>query len=379
MKILYVTTLSVTIRSFFIPQLQYLSRHGFDVVVACSPDVKLASELGTGIRFVPIRIPRGLSPFGMLQTIGKLYWFFKNEKFDLIQYSTPNAAFCSALAGWFVGCGIRNYHLMGFRYLGAAGAWKWVLKQLERLTCFFSTSIECVSVSNLNFGVSENFFSRQKSAVVWNGSSGGVDLKKFDFSKRDEWRDAIRAELGYGKEDFVFGFAGRITKDKGVDEIFLAFRKLRKHAKLLLIGSAEGLNTIQPALLEEARRNPDITFHKSVRDIERYFAAMDVLLLPSYREGFGNVIIEAAAVGTPGIVSNIPGPVDAVAEQKTALIVPVRDSNALFTAMNKVIDSRLFNSKQGAEVAATHFYSEKLNRKIMKRKLALLHIDNMIL
>ncbi len=371
-KICFVTTVSSTIRAFFIPQLKYLATHGFDVTVVCFSDNTLQSELGDAIRFKSINIPRGLSPFGMLRAVVALCKFFKRERFDLIQYSTPNAALCASLAAWFAGCKKSNYHLMGFRYLGESGIKKRMLKMFERITCHLSTSIECVSRSNLELGLKERLFSREKATVVWNGSTGGVDLQKFDYSKRDEWRKAVRMGLGYTDNDFVFGFVGRITRDKGINEILAAYRPLQKNAKLLFVGSAEGLDTLDQELLAEARANKNIQFHDSVRDIERYFAAIDVLLLPSYREGFGNVIIEAAACGTPAIISDIPGPIDAVEVGKTALVVPVKDSEALSKAMSSMLEGECLYPEKCVAFVQEKFDANMLCKKIYERKRQLL-------
>ena len=212
-KICYVVTIPLTIESFFIPQLQYLAANGFDVTVVCSYDSKLQEKLGDSIRFLPIEIPRGISVSGSILALKSLTQFFKKEKFDLIQYSTPNAAFYSSIAAKRANCKVRNYHLMGLRYLGASGIGRIVLKTLERITCHNSTSIECVSKSNMEMGIKEGLFPKEKVTVVWNGSTGGVDLSRFDFSKRQQWRMEIRKEIGYSGSDFVYGFVGRITKD----------------------------------------------------------------------------------------------------------------------------------------------------------------------
>ena len=167
-KICYVVTVSVTIRAFFISQLKYLSENGFDVTVICSPDDGLQEELGDKICYIPVDIPRGMSVLGSIHATKNLLKIFKEEKFDLIQYSTPNAALYSAIAAIIEGCKIRNYHLMGFRYLGADGLGRNVLKSIERLTCILSTSIECVSKSNLELGTKEKIFSKDKATVAWN-------------------------------------------------------------------------------------------------------------------------------------------------------------------------------------------------------------------
>lgn len=372
-KICYVVTIPGTIESFFIPQLRCLSENGYSVTVVCSDSDSLQMQLGDKVIFHPIDIPRGISFAGSIKAIQELAVFFKSEKFDLIQYSTPNAAFYASIAAKTAGCKIRNYHLMGLRYLGSSGFGRIILKTIEKIACSNSTHIECVSKSNLEMGISERLFPREKATVVWNGSTGGVDLKKFDYSKRQKWRDEIRSELGYSKDDFVYGFVGRITRDKGINELLEAFLSLNDGSKLLLIGRMEGEDTLDKELLKKARANHDVRFHDAVTDIERYYAAIDVLVLPSYREGFGNVVIEAGAVGTPAIVSNIPGPVDTIDEEKTALTVETKNADDLANKMKYIREiDYVTMGHNAAEFAKERFDSEKLCEKILERKKQLL-------
>lgn len=116
----------------------------------------------------------GMLLTGSIYALKTLTRFFKKEKFDLIQYSTPNAAFYSSIAAKKADCKVRNYHLMGLRYLGASGMGRTILKALERIACHNSTSIECVSKSNMEMGIKEGLFPKEKVTVVWNGSTGGV-------------------------------------------------------------------------------------------------------------------------------------------------------------------------------------------------------------
>ena len=372
-KICYVVTIPITIRSFFIPQLQYLADNGYEVSVICSDDGKIRDELGDSIRYIPMEIPRGISVFGSLKAIDTLKKIFNREKFDLIQYSTPNAAFYSSIAARRAECKVRNYHLMGLRYLGASGIGRIILKALERIACHNSTSIECVSKSNMEMGIKEGLFLKEKVTVVWNGSTGGVDLSRFDFSKRQQWRMEIRKELGYSSSDFVYGFVGRITKDKGIDELLSAFLELKDNSKLLLVGDIEEDNHLDVELLAKAQQNSNIKFHSFVSDIERYYAAIDVLVLPSYREGFGNVVIEAGAVGTPAIVTDIPGPTDTIDREKTALVVPVKNPNALAEILRKIRErDYVAMGENAAQFAKEKFDSKVLCEKILERKKEIL-------
>ena len=375
MKICYITTISLTIRAFFIPQLEYLSEHGYDVTVICSYDKNLQNDLGDNIKYIPIHIDRGVSPKTIIKSIKNLIKVFKKENFDLIQYSTPNAAFCAAIAAILTRVPIRNYHLMGLRYLGAEGIARFILKKIETITCKLSTHIECVTKSNLEYAIAEGIFQRKKAVVVGNGSSGGVDLIRFDVGKRIKWNKELRRELKIDEHDFVFGFVGRITRDKGINEILEAFYRLNGHCKLLLIGTQEGVHTLDKNLWAKAAKDKDIIFHKNVSDIEKYYATMDVLLLPSYREGFGMVIAEAAAMGTPAIVSNIPGPVDVIRDGITAYTVSARDSDSLRKTMQMFLDNPNKSKQMCADCVdfiKNTFDNNILFEKILERKNALM-------
>lgn len=371
-KICYVVTIPLTIRSFFIPQLRYLSDNGFDVTVICSPDDMLQNELGKKVTFIPVEIPRGISIGGSWKAIRELIRIFRNEKFDIIQYSTPNAALYASIASRYVKCKVRNYHLMGFRYLGANSIEKSLLKEIERFTCKNSTSIECVSKSNLEIGVQEKIFPKNKATVVWNGSTGGVDVERFNYKMRERYRGEIREKYNISEYEFVYGFVGRITRDKGVNEILEAYQEI-KGTKLFLIGPNEGIDTLEYNVYRQSLRDNRIIYTNNVKEVEKYFAAIDVLLLPSYREGFGNVVIEAGAMGTPAIVSNIAGPIDTSIKNKTAFWVKTKDAQELKKAMEFCVMHKEIVLKMGLQAldySITNFSQDILNKKILERKLS---------
>lgn len=372
-KICFITTVSVTLNSFVINTAKYMHENtDWDITFICNYDKQFEEKLPDYIHYIPVKMQRGIN-LGGIKAIAELKRIFKKEKFDLIQYSTPNAALYASIAARIVGCKIRNYHLMGFRYLGTHGIGRFILKTIERVSCWNSTSIECVSKSNLDLGIKEKVFPAKKATVVWNGSTGGVDLQRFDYSKRDVWRRELREELGYEANDFIYGFVGRITRDKGINELLEAFFELENGSKLFLIGNVEDEDTLDENLWTKAKSHPDVQIHIAASDIERYFAMIDVLVLPSYREGFGNVVIEAAAVGTPAIVSNIPGPIDTIDAGKTALVVNAKDTEALTEAMQKIQTMDYMGMGRNAEqFAREKFDSIVLCRKILERKKKLL-------
>lgn len=368
-KICYIVTISSTIRAFFVPQLQYLADNGFEVHVICSEDDGLQELLGEKIKYIPLNMPRGISFGGTIKAIRELIRIFKREKYDLVQYSTPNAAFNASIASKVAKIGIRNYHLMGLRYEGDHGLKRTILKMMEKISCSLSTHIECVSNSNMEIALKDKIFSREKATVVWNGSTGGVDLKRFDISKKEQWRKEIRGKYKIEEERIVFGFVGRITRDKGINELFGAFQNLLSktpNSTLMLVGDFEGVEDLEQDKLHWAEESKSVIFVSSVQDVEKYYAALDVLVLPSYREGFGNVIIESEAMGIPVIVSNIPGPIDAMCNEVTGLQTRLKDQNDLYKKMERLLND---NIRRAYSAAARKFVEESFDSKILCDKI----------
>lgn len=374
-KICYIVTIPLTIRAFFIPQLKYLSKAGYDITVICSDDKALQKELGENIKYIPIEIPRGISIVKSIQTIIQLEKIMKKEKFDMVQYSTPNAAFCSSIASKLVNIEVRNYHLMGYRYEGNKGILRFILKLLEKITCVLSTSIECVSKSNLEFGVNEKLFKKTKATVVYNGSSGGINLQRFSINCKDKWRKEIRGKYQISMNKIVYGFVGRITKDKGIKDLLEVFKSLDyDNTVLMLVGPLENESELNDELMLWAKKNPKVIFVGSKEDVEKYHAAMDVLILPSYREGFGNVLIEAQSMGVCVIASDIPGPQDAMVHKQTGLLFPLKNKNELKNCMITLLNKEIRNkySKEARIFIENNFDQEVLNRYILQRKQELL-------
>ncbi len=241
-KLCVVTTTSITIRSFLIEQLEFLTNNGFDVTVICDEDEELRRELPKGIQYLSIRMKRGLAPFGALKSIYLLYQTFKEEKYDIVQYSTPNAALYTSLASYLTKTPVRLYCQWGIRYVGFKGLRRKLFKMIEMIVCSLSTSIQPDSLGNLSFSHQENLYTAENSKVIGNGSANGVNLLKFAVSKREYWSREIRQKYNLLESDIIFGFTGRVTKDKGINELLEAFQVLSKkinNVKLLIVGPSE--------------------------------------------------------------------------------------------------------------------------------------------
>ena len=361
-KVCVVTTVSISIRAFFLPLLRHLKENtDWEVTVICDDDPALYDLLPEGVRYVPVSMKRGIS-LGGIGAMLKMKKLFQKEKFDFVQYSTPNAALYASIAAKLAGVKVRKYHLMGFRYLGFTGFKKTLFKAIDRFACGLSTHVECVSPSNLKLGIQDKVFSEKKASVLCYGSTSGVDLSRFDIHQKQSWRKQLRDRYGYTEQDCVFGFMGRITRDKGINELIGAFSKLEcSTAKLFMAGPKEPDANLDEEKLSWAQGSDRVTFHGFVEDIQRYFAMIDVLVLPSYREGFGNIVIEAQAMGVPVIVSDIPGPIDAMQPGETGLTVPVRSEEALWAAMDQLASDPEGRAAMGT--AGRRFVEDRFDQK----------------
>ena len=264
---------------------------------------------------------------------------------------------------------------MGLRYLGESGVKRVLLKAIEKWTCNNSTNIECVSNSNLSLSINEGLFPREKGTVVFHGSSGGVNLDRFDNAYCREYRTEIRKDYSIPESAYVYGFVGRITKDKGINELLSAFTRIDS-GYLLMVGYTDEIESLDVELYEWSKRCSRIIYTGPVNDVEKYYAAIDCLVLPSYREGFGNVVIEAAAMGTPAIVSRIPGPIDTSIENKTALWIEPHDIESLYSAMKKIEIVGSSMNVDCVEYVRNNFDDNRLNIEILKRKRSLVNSSN---
>lgn len=373
MKICYVTTVPATIQSFILPLAEYLHENtDWDISFICSDNENFEKSLPEYIHFYPVHMERGISLAGV-KAMFQIKKILKKEKFDMVQYSTPNASLYTAMAAKSAKIPIRLYCQWGIAYVGFNGLKREIFKTVEKFVCGLSTYVQPDSKSNLNFARSEGLYSEKKSSVIWNGSACGVSLDKFNIQRKNEYRSYIREKYNIGRNTFVYIFIGRVTRDKGINELLSAFKKLNDDSVLFLIGKNEVDTSVNRELYDWSLENKNIIYTGNVDDVERYLSASDCYVLPSYREGFGMSVIEAEAMGVPVIVTDIPGPVDAVIDNKTGLLVKKADENSLLDAMKKI---RKLNyqemGKEGHKFASDNFEQKQLFDKIIESRNELL-------
>ena len=356
----------------------YLSQNGFDVIVVCDFDPIFVRDCPPELKYIPVHMTRKIGGWSTLVGWWKLYRLFKREKFRMIQYSTPKAALISSLAGFMAGIQVRLYCQWGIYYVGIHGPVQKAFKLIEKLTCFYSTDIAPDSNGNLEFAIDEGLYPRKKGSVIYNGSANGVNLKKFDVAKKNIWRNNIRAEFSLNEGSFVCGFVGRITKDKGINELINVFQRLAQNDSgifLILIGMEEEEHRLNPAVIEAIHNHPQIRTLGWKTNVQKYIAAMDVMVLPSYREGFGVVAIESQAMGVPVITTDIPGPRDAIINGKTGILIPATDEESLMAAIRKLEnnrDSLKFMGDEAILFARENFEQGVFWEKVLEHRMSLL-------
>ena len=377
-KICFVTTIPITIETFVFPLAEYLLTHtDWEITFVTGMDEDYVKTVPDGVRVLRVPMHRGMSLDGF-RAIRALTAIFRREQFDLVQYSTPNASLYTSVSAMLARIPTRLYCQWGILYVGFHGFKRKIFKTIEKCVCRLSTQVEPDSFGNLRFSYAEGLYTEKKGSVIWNGSASGVNLNKFDISKRDVWRAEIRAKYGIPADARVFGFIGRITGDKGVNELFAAYQRILNvmpDSRLMLIGDMEKADSVDAVIYDLAKTEERVLFCGRTDVVEQYLSAMDVFVLPSYREGFGSVVVEAEAMGVPVIVTDIPGPTDAMREGETGLVVKKADVDMLTEAMYQLGSDAVLRSQFAANARPfieSNFEQFELMRHIMEDRKRLM-------
>lgn len=371
-KICFITTVSITLNSFVRKFAEYLNdAGGYKIYFICDKNDNFANSLPDYVEYIPVPMKRGIS-IGGIKSIFKLRKIFKENKFDIIQYSTPNASCYAAIAGYLSKIPVRLYCQWGIVYVGFSGLKRCIFKSIEKLVCKLSTWVEPDSHGNLEFCHNEGIYPKNKGSVVWNGSACGVDTEKFDITMKSIWCQEIRKKYSIPANAFVYIFVGRINRDKGINELLYATKKLleqRDDTYLLIVGDNEISGEVNEELYGWSLSEENIIYTGRTSEVEKYMAASDVYVLPSYREGFGTSVIEAEVMGVPVIVTDIPGPTNAIIKDVTGMVVPKADSEKLYEAMVSLKKDNEMLERMGMsayEFAVANFEQTELFKKILE-------------
>lgn len=335
-KICGITTRPGTAK-VMLPTLSYVAEKGYDSFLICQPCDTFKSI--APITYIPVEMGRGaVSPIEVLKCTYRLYKVFRQQKFDVVQYASSNAGLYASIAAWLAHVPVRIFCQWGIPYTDYTGIKMKFFKFMEYFTCLLSTSVQPDSHLNLEWAIREGLFKSEKGVVLGKGSAQGVSMERFDIRKKAAWKDEIRKQYQIPDNVKVFSFVGRIVPQKGVNELIKAFLRIdRKDIYLFIIGAPDEIESLDQPLLAKVKDMDNVVFTGSISDPERYLAASDFFVLPSYREGFPNTILEAGALGIPSIVTRINGMIDLIIDGETGFVCEIKSIDTLYDAMNKVL------------------------------------------
>ncbi|WP_010178372.1 glycosyltransferase family 4 protein [Aquimarina agarilytica] len=351
-KIIRVTTVPVSLGGLLKGQLKFMSNYYEILGISSEGSASINSTIynvaeDEGIRVIPVEMTRKITPIKDLKAVYQLYKVFKKEKPDIVHSHTPKAGTLGMLAAKLAGVPNRLHTIAGLPLLVVTGPKRKLLNFVEKLTYSCATKIYPNSYGLKDIIVENKFIAEEKTKVIAKGSSNGIDTSYFDPSLySDSEKEDLKKQLSIKQSDVVFLFVGRLVKDKGINELIEAFKKISvefDQAKLLLVGTYEkDLDPLLPDTETEINTNSNIISVGWQNDVRPFFSIADVLTFPSYREGFPNVVMQAGAMGLPSIVTDINGCNEIVSEGINGLIIPVQSTKALYSSMKKLlIDHKL--------------------------------------
>ncbi len=366
-KICFLTTVQSTMSSFMLPFARALAENGYEITLISNMNEEFIQENSDFANCISLPMRRGFHILDIFKFTSALKKIFKREKFDAIYYATDNASFYASRAGKKAKIKTRIYAQWGIHYFGASGIKRLIMRILEKITCKCSTHIRSVSHKNMQFAIEEKLCKQEEIKVLGKGGTIGVDLSLYDLDKKLDYRREIRESLQIGKDDFVFGFVGRITEDKGCRELLKAFQlgNFPANTKLLMVGGNDNCGEELTAFIEESKATEKVIFTGAVKGnlVCKYMSAMDVLVHPTYREGFGMVLQEALAMCVPIITTDIPGPSEVIEENVCGWLVPAQNVEELKEKMVLLKEDELLRerfAKDGRKRVEQYF-----ERKIM--------------
>ncbi len=370
-RILYIVTHGMSARHLLKGQLGWLRDAGLDVAVAASPGPDLeAVAAEDGIEVFPIPMQREISPLADLRSLSKLIQLMRRWRPDVVNASTPKAGLLGMLAARVARVPRRIYMLRGLRLETAVGKRRRLLMATERTASRCAHKVIAVSPSLAERYVELGLALAEKVQTLGAGSSNGVDFARYQLGEGSS--ETLRKELGLPPDAVVFGFVGRLTRDKGIVELVEAFEQVQKvipHAHLHLVGDLEAGDPVPAETEQRIRAQAGISLTGFVNGVERHYHVMDLLVSPSYREGFPNAPLEAAAAGVPVVGSKATGMVDAVVDEETGLLVDVGDVEGLAQAMLRYGQDPQLRKRHGAaarERARVEFRPERIWTELLR-------------
>lgn len=366
-KLVRATTVAQSV-GFYAGMIPEFNEMGFDVVGVCSPGPETDLVVKNGGCVRTVEMERRISPIKDLKSLLNLVRLFHREKPDIVHSMTPKAGLLCMLAARICNVPVRIHTFTGLVFPTSHGLQKKMLMLTDRLTAACATYVVPEGEGVMNDLLAHHITSKDMRVLGY-GNVRGVDMQRFDPDLKDvrEAAEKIRKDGVY-----TFVFVGRIVKDKGINELITAFKRLQSDhpsVRLILVGRFEStIDSILPSNAEEINNNGSIEAVGQQQDVRPWLAAADALVFPSYREGFPNVVLEAGAMGLPSIVTDINGSREIIIDGANGVIIPPRDSESLYVMMKKFVENPEYARKMGlsARPMIEDRYEQSFVRKCLK-------------
>jgi len=373
-KIIRITTVPASLSKLLEGQLAFMNQYYKIIAISSKGSILESLAKTENIRVHPIDMTRKITPFKDLVSLIQMYCFFKKEQPQIVHTHTPKAGTLGMIAAKLAGVKIRMHTVAGLPLLEKKGFKRKILNLVEKITYCCATNIYPNSFGLMNIIKEKKICNSNKLKVIANGSSNGIDLEYFNpdlFTL--ESISQLKSDLNITPDDFVFLYIGRIVSDKGINELIDAFDMISqkdKNIKLILVGREESnLDPISSKSSVKINSNINIIPVGYQKDVRPYLNISNVLVFPSYREGFPNTVIQACAMMLPAIVTDINGCNEIVINNHNGIVIPVKDRKALYLAMVKVIKEKEVTLKNFSKNSRNMI--KKYNRKVVWEALLL--------
>lgn len=306
-----------------------------------------------GCEHLIIDIKREISPLKDVKSFLQIKRILREVKPDIINFGTPKVSLLGLIAAAFLRVEKRIYTCRGFRYEHEKGIKRSVLILMEMITSLCAHKVVCISKSVQSLGIQNKIFNEEKTIVINKGSSNGINLDLFnpEVKAHNQVKSRLITDLNL-QDSFVFGFLGRIVDRKGINELLNVFNHIfvsNPKVKLLIVGPFEMTQISDKFIVEKVNKHPGIINYGKIdqSEVPGFMMAMDVFVLPAWWEGFGNVLVQAAAMGVPVISTTGTGTIDAVSDGYNGILVPVKNEAKLLKAMETMINDDVKRKKFG--------------------------------
>lgn len=325
---LHIITVSFVINHFFGKQFSYLKeKTSNQYFLGCSSSDEFF-KLGESLNYTPfpVEVTRSITPVTDLKAIYKIYKFIKNNNINTVVGHTPKGGMVAMIAAFFAGVNNRIYFRHGIIYETSKGVKRFLLKNIDRLSGTLAKKVVCVSHSVKKISEEDKLNSPTKNIILGLGTCNGIDTEnKFNPKKTDlTILSKIRKDLQFFEDNFVIGYVGRLVKDKGINELIESWKILsvkHKNLKLLLVGPIEERDAISEESKKIIESDKNIINTGFVFNSAPYFSLMDVFILPTYREGFPTVSLEASSMNLPVLITKATGCEESIIENKTGIFI----------------------------------------------------------